>query len=45
MAEPGRRPAIRDNYDRYLWGVLIFVIVLVATVYLLSNFGHIEWGW
>lgn len=43
MAEPKKRPAIRDNYDRYLWGVLLFVVVLAATIYLLSRYGLQDW--
>lgn len=37
MARRTKRPAISDGYDKYLWGVLLFVVVLVATVYLLTH--------
>lgn len=39
MAEPNQRKAVSDNWDRYLYGVLLFTIVLAATVYILSNYG------
>lgn len=39
MPEPEKRKAISDNWDRYLYGVLLFTIVLCAVVYVLTNYG------
>ncbi len=32
-----KKPLISDSYDKYLFGVLIFVVVMVAVVYFVTN--------
>ena len=37
MPKRSTKPAITDSYDRYLWGVLLFVVVLSATMWILMH--------